>query len=113
MAITSRLLARRCSKAAGGLSRLFGMPISTRACLLSEHNVSIDTAGLNRPQSHSHGDAPGKEPETEMAKHIKSIIRVGQLGFMLLMQESSQFTHQLCLECSFGADLLPWLSTCR
>lgn len=55
----------------GLLSRCFW---STRVCA-AEQTLSIDTSGLQRPHAHRHGDVPGKEPETEMTKHLKSIIR--------------------------------------
>lgn len=44
-----------------------------------EQVISIDRSGLGQPEAHSHGEgaaAPHKEPETEMARHIKSLIRV-------------------------------------
>ncbi|KAL3144498.1 hypothetical protein ABBQ32_004236 [Trebouxia sp. C0010 RCD-2024] len=70
-----RLLCRRSNTALETCNRLSTRLICNSAFSLSEHKISIDTSGLQRPQPHSHGDVLGKEPETEMAKHIKSIIR--------------------------------------
>ena len=49
-----------------------------------EQVISIDRSGLGRLAEHSHGEAAGappveKEAETEMARHIKSLIRVREL----------------------------------
>jgi hypothetical protein len=40
------------------------------------NRISIDTSGLIQAKDHSHAPLPHKEPETAMARHIKSLIRV-------------------------------------
>ena len=76
-----RLLGRPSNIALETCGRLSARLVCTSALSMCEHKVSIDTSGLQRPQPHSHGDVLGKEPETEMAKHIKSIIRVRQRSY--------------------------------
>ena len=39
-------------------------------------SLSIDRSGLFHVQPHSHSPAVGKEPETDMCKHIKALIQV-------------------------------------
>ncbi len=72
----SRLVPQRYNVAAGLLKPLSARGLFSRTECSVEHDISIDTSALSRPAAHDHGKLPGKEPETEMAKHIKSIIRV-------------------------------------
>lgn len=72
----SRLVPQRYNIAAGFLKPFATRGLFCRTECSGEHNISIDTSALSRPEAHDHGKLPGKEPETEMAKHIKSIIRV-------------------------------------
>ncbi|KAL0042685.1 hypothetical protein WJX79_007704 [Trebouxia sp. C0005] len=61
--------------AAGLLKPVAARGLFSRTECSAEHDISIDTSALSRPQTHNHGKLPGKEQETEMAKHIKGIIR--------------------------------------
>lgn len=99
-----RLLRRCYHNAPETRTRLSARLICNSTFNLSEHNVSIDTSGLQRPQPHSHGDVVGKEPETAMAKHIKGIIRVRKRSLSIGIAQSldlsaslavSRRTHQL------------------
>ncbi len=72
----SRLMPQRYNIAAGLLKPVATRGLFSRTECSAEHDISIDTSALSRPEAHNHGKLPGKEPETEMAKHIKSIIRV-------------------------------------
>ena len=38
--------------------------------------ISVDRSGLYSEEPHSHGTLAHKEPETPMAKHLKTLIRV-------------------------------------
>lgn len=42
----------------------------------SNSSVAIDRTGLFHVGSHSHSPAKGKEPETDMCRHIKALIQV-------------------------------------
>ncbi len=72
----SRLVPQRYNIAAGFLKPFAARGLFSRTDCLAEHDISIDTSALSRTEAHNHGKLPGKEPETEMAKHIKSLIRV-------------------------------------
>ncbi len=39
-------------------------------------SLSIDRSGLFQVQPHSHSPTAGKEPETDMCKHLKALIQV-------------------------------------
>ena len=75
MAFLSRLLSRRCSRQAERLH----VGLSVR-CLSGagpqETVLSVDRSGLYSEEPHSHGPLEHKEPETAMAKHLKTLIRV-------------------------------------
>lgn len=71
----SRLVPQRYNVAAGFLKPFSARGLFSRTECMAEHDISIDTSDLSRPEAHNHGKLPGKEPETDMAKHIKSIIR--------------------------------------
>ncbi|DBA72425.1 TPA: hypothetical protein ACH3X2_010456 [Trebouxia sp. C0005] len=71
----SRLMPQRYNIAAGLLKPVAARGLFSRTECSAEHDISIDTSALSRPQTHNHGKLPGKEQETEMAKHIKGIIR--------------------------------------
>ena len=121
------------------LARLRCAPGACNRLLSSEPGgqviVSIDRSGLGQPAENSHGEAAGapvqKEAETEMARHIKSLIRVSlavlpcSKGYCVL--PSTQYTEELPVECpsclsssapcpppapsSFAAGQSPWRST--
>lgn len=42
----------------------------------TKSSVAIDRTGLFHVGSHSHSPARGKEPETDMCRHIKALIQV-------------------------------------
>ena len=42
-------------------------------------SITVDRAGLFYVRPHSHEPLPDKEPETDMAKHIKALIQVPRL----------------------------------
>ena len=48
-------------------------------------NIRIDRSGLFQPREHSHDVLPHKEPETPMARHLKSLIKVRRLGAHLCL----------------------------
>lgn len=45
----------------------------------AEPSLIIDKSGLFQVRPHSHAPPQDKEPETDMAKHIKALIQVGVL----------------------------------
>lgn len=64
--------------AAPGAPALLGLLSATRTLSTDEGRViSIDRSGLVQPVEHSHEPAPHKEPETELVRHLKTLIRVG------------------------------------
>ena len=46
-----------------------------------ESFITIDRSGLYQTKEHSHDAGSNKEPETQLARHLKSIIRVSNLFF--------------------------------
>ena len=72
----SRLVPQRYNVAAGLLKPFSARGLFSRTECSAEHDISIDTSALSRPAARDRGKLPGKESETEMATHIKSIIRV-------------------------------------
>lgn len=81
----SRLMPQRYNIAAGLLKPFSARGLFSRTECSAEHDISIDTSALSRPEAHNQGKLPGKEPETEMAKHIKSIIRVRHTCLVFLV----------------------------
>ena len=52
-------------------------------------DIRIDRSGLFQPREHSHDVLPHKEPETPMARHLKSLIKVRPLGARFRLLEES------------------------
>ena len=65
------LWARRFSGDAAGSTAGAGGPAEPQAV-----DIRIDRSGLFQPQEHSHDVPPHKEPETPMARHLKSLVKV-------------------------------------
>ena len=72
----ARTLHQRCASALQLTRPAIARSVFSTSAGVCESEVSIDTSGMSRPEPHSHDKLPGKEEETDMAKHIKIIIRV-------------------------------------